>query len=124
MSDTRTSLREHNRAVWSSGDWEVMATYIAPAGPRLLERLPVGPGTRLLDVGTGSGGSVAIPAARRGATVIGSDITMVTAKATLGDRWPTVRAELDTFMAEMNEAQDGTMMTTNEYLQIIGRLAG
>ena len=49
MSDTQSSLREHNRAVWSSGDWDVMATYVAPVGPRLLERLSVGPGTRLLD---------------------------------------------------------------------------
>jgi hypothetical protein len=49
---------------------------------------------------------------------------IVTAKAMLGDRWPTVRADLDVFMAETNEAHDATMMSTNEYLQIIGRLAG
>jgi hypothetical protein len=48
---------------------------------------------------------------------------MVTAKAALGDRWPEVRAQLDGFMAEMNEADDGSMLTTNEYLQTIGRLA-
>jgi SAM-dependent methyltransferase len=247
-----------------------MATYIAPAGPQLLDRLPIGPGTRLLDVGTGSGGSVAIPAARRGAAVVGSDITdawfpaardraaqagvdvqwvvgdaaelpfgddafdivtstfghmfapdhdasarelarvcrpggsvglccwtpegkfgrmfarlgshmpppptgfqspllwgaerhvralleplgfalelhreqivltapspqeqmetmeqnfgpIVAAKTALGEHWPTVRADLDVVMAEMNEADDGTMTSTNEYLQIIGRLSG
>ena len=33
----------------------------------------MGPGTRLLDVGTGSGGTVAVPAAQRGADVVGSD---------------------------------------------------
>lgn len=49
---------------------------------------------------------------------------MVTVKTKLGDRWPTVRADLDGLMAEMNEAHDGTMMSTNEYLQIIGRMAG
>jgi SAM-dependent methyltransferase len=270
MSDALASLRERNRAVWSSGDWDAMAANIAAAGPHLLDRLPIGPGTRLLDVGTGSGGSVAIPAAQRGAAVIGSDITdtwfpaarqraaqagvdvrwvvgdaaelpfgddtfdvvtstfghmfapdhaasagelarvcrpggtvglccwtpegkfgqmfarlgrhmppppegfqppplwgaephvralleplgfilelhrehivvtspspreqaetmehnfgpIVSAKTTLGDRWPTVRADLDAFMVETNEAHDGTMMSTNEYLQIIGRLVG
>lgn len=75
MPGPATPLREHNRTVWSSGDWDVMAEYIAAVGPRLLERLPVGRGTRLLDVGTGSGGSIAIPAARLGADVTGSDIT-------------------------------------------------
>jgi 2-polyprenyl-3-methyl-5-hydroxy-6-metoxy-1,4-benzoquinol methylase len=35
----------------------------------------VGPGVRLLDVGTGSGGTVAIPAAQRGAEVVGADVT-------------------------------------------------
>lgn len=75
MSATPTSIREHNRAVWSSGNWDEMARHIAAAGPRLLDRLSVGAGTRLLDVGTGSGGSVAIPAAQRGAVVTGSDLT-------------------------------------------------
>jgi 2-polyprenyl-3-methyl-5-hydroxy-6-metoxy-1,4-benzoquinol methylase len=75
MSDAPAALRDRNRAVWSSGDWDVMSKYVAPVGPRLLDRLSVGDGTRLLDVGTGSGGSVAIPAAQRGATVTGSDIT-------------------------------------------------
>lgn len=68
--------RERNRAVWESGDWDKVAQYIAAAGPRLLDRIgEVGPGIRLLDVGTGSGGSVAIPAAQRGAEVVGADVT-------------------------------------------------
>lgn len=75
MSDSMTVLRERNRAVWSAGDWDAMAPYIASAGPRLLDRLPISPGTRLLDVGTGSGTSVAVPAAQRGATVTGADVT-------------------------------------------------
>jgi SAM-dependent methyltransferase len=70
-----TVLRQRNRAVWSAGDWDAMAPYMAPAGPRLLDRLPVSPGTRLLDVGTGSGTSVAVPAAQRGARVTGADVT-------------------------------------------------
>lgn len=67
--------RERNRAVWEAGDWDAIADNIAVAGDRLLDRIGVAPGVRLLDVGTGSGGAVAIPAAQRGADVVGADIT-------------------------------------------------
>ncbi len=67
---------QRNRAMWESGDWDEVADCMAAAGPRLLDRIgTVGSGVRLLDVGTGSGGSIAIPAALRGASVVGSDIT-------------------------------------------------
>jgi SAM-dependent methyltransferase len=76
MSDVLDGARERNRAVWTSGDWDQVAGYIAVAGPRLLDRIgSVGPGVRLLDVGTGSGGAVAIPAAQRGADVVGADVS-------------------------------------------------
>lgn len=71
-----TDVREHNRAVWSAGNWDEMSRLIAPVGPALLDRIEaVRPGARLLDVGTGSGGTVAIPAAQRGAEVTGLDLT-------------------------------------------------
>ena len=41
----------------------------------MLERAELEPGLDLLDVGTGSGGNIAIPAALRGAGVVGADIT-------------------------------------------------
>jgi SAM-dependent methyltransferase len=76
MSEVVDGARERNRAVWSSGDWDEVAPYIAAAGPRLLDQIGgVGPDVRLLDVGTGSGGAVAIPAAQRGAAVVGADVT-------------------------------------------------
>lgn len=61
--------------VWSAGHWDEVADYVASVGPRLLDAVGVEPGMKLLDVGTGSGGSVAIPAAKRGADVVGSDLT-------------------------------------------------
>jgi len=67
--------RRRNRATWEAGDWDLVAPKIEAAGPRLLDRLGDIAGLKLLDVGTGSGGSVAIPAALRGAEVTGSDIT-------------------------------------------------
>jgi ubiquinone/menaquinone biosynthesis C-methylase UbiE len=66
-----------NRAVWSAGKWDRVADYVAGVGPKLLDSVGVEEGMRVLDIGTGSGGSVAIPAASRGAEVTGSDISSV-----------------------------------------------
>lgn len=63
------------RELWSVGDLEAIVRMIAPAGPRLVERAGVAAGMRVLDVGTGAGTAVAIPAAVSGADVVGSDIT-------------------------------------------------
>jgi SAM-dependent methyltransferase len=70
-----SDVRRRNRAMWSSGDWDGFSELVADVGPRLLARVGIEPGMRVLDVGTGSGGSVAIPAARLGAQVTGSDLT-------------------------------------------------
>lgn len=67
--------RERNRAMWEAGDWDLVAPRIEAAGPRLLDRIGELDDVRLLDIGTGSGSSIAIPAALRGADVVGSDIT-------------------------------------------------
>lgn len=63
------------RDVWSAGDLEAITKTIAQAGPRLVERAGVTDGMRVLDVGTGTGEAVAVPAARRGAEVVGADLT-------------------------------------------------
>jgi 2-polyprenyl-3-methyl-5-hydroxy-6-metoxy-1,4-benzoquinol methylase len=59
-----------------SGDWDSFSRLIEPVGALVLDRLGLGEGLDLLDVGTGSGGNVAIPAARRGANVVGLDVTL------------------------------------------------
>jgi ubiquinone/menaquinone biosynthesis C-methylase UbiE len=66
-----------NRAVWSAGKWDTVADYVKETGPKLLDSVGIEEGMRVLDIGTGSGGSVAIPAALRGANVVGSDISSV-----------------------------------------------
>lgn len=68
------NLQDINRRTWSAGNWDNVAHYIDSAGPRLLDALDVAPGLTLLDVGSGSGGSVAIPAALRGLRVTASDL--------------------------------------------------
>jgi ubiquinone/menaquinone biosynthesis C-methylase UbiE len=67
-------LQEHGRRVWGAGDWDQVADYISQAGASLLGAIGLAPGLRLLDVAAGSGGSIAIPAARRGASVVASDL--------------------------------------------------
>lgn len=68
-------LRARARATWAAGDWDSFSRLIEPVGGLVLDRIALQPGTNLLDVGTGSGGTVAIPAALRGATVVGCDVT-------------------------------------------------
>jgi SAM-dependent methyltransferase len=72
--DVAADLRQRNRAVWGAGNWDDVSQLIAEVGPRLIDRVVVEPEMEVLDVGTGSGGAVAIPAALRGARVVGSDL--------------------------------------------------
>jgi SAM-dependent methyltransferase len=74
MQDPVAELRQRNRTVWAAGEWDDVSRLVADVGPRLLDRVGVEPGMDVLDVGTGSGGTVAIPAALRGARVVGSDL--------------------------------------------------
>jgi SAM-dependent methyltransferase len=62
------------RDVWGAGDYDAAATRLLPAGERLVDRLEVRAGERVLDVACGTGNAT-LPAARRGARVTGLDIT-------------------------------------------------
>jgi ubiquinone/menaquinone biosynthesis C-methylase UbiE len=75
MQNVVDELRERNRATWSAGEWDEVAELVREVGPGLLDRVGIADGMGVLDVGTGSGGNVAIPAALRGARVVGSDLT-------------------------------------------------
>lgn len=74
MSDVAQEIRDRQKAVWALGDYSTIAGMLEPASHALLDSCAVGPNTRLLDVGTGSG-NLALEAARRGASVVGSDLT-------------------------------------------------
>jgi ubiquinone/menaquinone biosynthesis C-methylase UbiE len=73
--DPVAELKQRNRAVWASGHWDEIAKLVEAVGPRLIDRVGIDEGMDALDVGTGSGGTVAIPAAQRGAAVTGVDLT-------------------------------------------------
>ena len=76
MSTTQSdidALKARLRATWMAGDFGVIARTVEQMEEDLVGSLGIRPGTKVLDVACGTGNS-AIPAARRGADVIGVDI--------------------------------------------------
>jgi len=63
-----------NKALWEKGDFTRLAATMRESGDELVESLDVGPGMKVLDLGCGDG-TTALPAARRGADVLGVDIS-------------------------------------------------
>jgi ubiquinone/menaquinone biosynthesis C-methylase UbiE len=66
-------LKEGLRRTWMAGDFGQIARYSVREAEGFINRLAVGPGTRVLDVACGTG-NTAIPMARKGAQVTGVDI--------------------------------------------------
>lgn len=62
-----------NKALWEKGDFTRIASFMRESGDELVEGLGVGPGMDVLDLGCGDG-TTALPAAQRGANVLGVDI--------------------------------------------------
>lgn len=75
MTDVATTFKQRQRATWSAGDWDSTAELIVPVGRVVLAAAGVEPGMQVLDVGTGSGSNISVPAAAMGARVTGSDLT-------------------------------------------------
>lgn len=74
MADTRSQTPTPNKALWEKGDFTKIAATMRDSGEELTERLDLEPGARVLDLGCGDG-TTALPAARRGADVLGIDIS-------------------------------------------------
>jgi ubiquinone/menaquinone biosynthesis C-methylase UbiE len=62
-----------NKALWEKGDFTRIAAAMRQSGNALVESLQIGPGLKVLDLGCGDG-TTALPAAQRGADVLGVDI--------------------------------------------------
>ena len=73
MADLGVPAVNPNRALWEKGDFTRIAETMRRSGEDLVETLDVRPGMTVLDVGCGDG-TTAIPAAERGAEVLGIDI--------------------------------------------------
>lgn len=62
-----------NKMLWEKGDFTQIANTMRESGDSLVASIGVTPGMQVLDLGCGDG-TTAIPAARRGAKVLGVDI--------------------------------------------------
>lgn len=62
-----------NKALWEKGDFTRIAATMRESGEALIDELGITVGMEVLDVGCGDG-TTALPAARRGANVLGVDI--------------------------------------------------
>ena len=63
-----------NQALWEKGDFTRIARTMRQSGAELVADLAIAPGTQVLDLGCGDG-TTALPIARRGADVLGVDIS-------------------------------------------------
>ena len=68
-----TAPTNPNKALWEKGDFTRLAANMRESGEALVEALGLGKGEKLLDLGCGDG-TTAVPAAKRGADVLGVDI--------------------------------------------------
>ncbi len=66
-------LKERMKSTWMAGDFGQIAKYNAKEGEDFVARLDIKAGSEVLDVACGTG-TLAIPAARKGALVTGVDI--------------------------------------------------
>ena len=62
-----------NKALWEKGDFTQIAQSMRDSGEELVDELGITSGLKVLDLGCGDG-TTALPAARRGAEVLGVDI--------------------------------------------------
>ena len=73
-----------NQALWEKGDFTRIAATMRESGEALVQRIGIGRGVRVLDLGCGDG-TTACPAAKAGAEVLGVDIARNLVEA--GTRW-------------------------------------
>ena len=71
--DSLARLKERMRGTWMAGDFGQIARYTARCAEEFVERLNIQAGMRVLDVACGTG-NLSVPAARKGAEVLGVDI--------------------------------------------------
>ena len=73
MADLGIPLTNPNKTLWEKGDFTRIASTMRRSGEELVDTLGIQPRMKVLDLGCGDG-TTAIPAAERGAVVLGIDI--------------------------------------------------
>ena len=73
MTPEMEAVKTRLKATWMAGDYGHFAKFVELGALEFLSRIPIEPGTRVLDVACGAG-QTAIPMSRAGAKVTGVDI--------------------------------------------------
>jgi SAM-dependent methyltransferase len=73
MNPDTVTITNPNKALWEKGDFTRIAATMRQSGEALVDELGISAGLAVLDLGSGDG-TTALPAARRGANVLGVDI--------------------------------------------------
>ena len=73
MADLGIPVTNPNKALWEKGDFTRIAATMRRSGEELIDTLDIQPRMKMLDLGCGDG-TTALPAAQRGALVLGVDI--------------------------------------------------
>jgi SAM-dependent methyltransferase len=108
MTPEMEALKARLKATWMSGDYGHFATYLEAGALDFLSRIPIEPGTRILDVACGAG-QTAIPMSRAGAKVTGIDIaTNLIEQARARAQAENLDARFDEGDAEMLPYPDGS----------------
>ncbi len=88
--------------MWDAGDYAAVGAKIVPVAERLIDRMDLAGGARVLDIATGTG-NAAIAAARGDCEVVGIDFAVGLLRSA------RARAEGDRFAIEFREADAGAL---------------
>ncbi|HSB17451.1 MAG TPA: class I SAM-dependent methyltransferase [Bryobacteraceae bacterium] len=116
VSET-VGLKRRLQQIWMAGDYDLFSRYMEGSAREFYERLHVAPGSKLLDVGCGSG-QLALMAAREGAEVTGVDIA-----ANWVER-ARVRARAEGLLARFEEADAESLPFEDGAFDVVVSLVG
>jgi SAM-dependent methyltransferase len=117
LSPDLERVKTRLKHIWMAGDYDRFSRYMEGGAREFYERLHVAPGSRLLDVGCGSG-QLALMAAKDGLEVIGVDIA-----GNLVER-ARVRAQAENLRARFEEADAEALPFEGASFDVVASLIG
>jgi ubiquinone/menaquinone biosynthesis C-methylase UbiE len=111
------NLKDKLKATWMAGNYDYFSRFMERSAVEFLERLPLHPGDRLLDVACGSG-QLALLAAKKGAKVTGVDIASNSIEAARG------RARSEGLDAKFDEGDAEELPYGDENFDIVATIYG
>ena len=117
LSPEVDSLKTRLKQIWMAGDYDRFSRYMEGGAREFYERLTVAPGSRLLDVGCGSG-QLALMAAKDGLDVTGVDIA-----SNLVER-ARARAQAEGLIARFEEADAEALPFEDAHFDVVVSLIG